>query len=406
MLLLSHTKTMRQMILVLLSCMIFLSVAVGATRRVAANLQRAINEAPDGDTLMVASGRYEAEPSPFVEELCGNCLQHRTTVVATKGFYVQGKSLTVVGEEAEHTILVTNAGYGFLFLESPNSVLSNLTVTGGKRDTSGNATDAGVVVKFSRVTIHNVRIMDNTKRLDSVVVGTGGTFGREASELIIDHCLIKNNTWDGIALYRGTSAFITDNAIDQGRGAGIGITWDATATVLRNSISNYWKGIGTFGTSRAVVRNNAVFDNLGWGLVVTGSSFMDASNNVINHNGNCGVAPWDSAASGIFTNNIITNNGWRREWVCPQVGYWLNADSLRFESSYNDVWNNAHGNYRNVGDMTDSHGNTSVDPQFVGETDFRIKDSSPLKKTGNPSLTNRDGSRSDIGITGGQSARR
>jgi hypothetical protein len=399
-------KTIRLPILVLVQCMILLTMAFGATKRVAANLQRAINEAADGDTLIVATGTYEAEPSAYVEDLCGNCLDHRTIVQATKGFFVKGKSLAIVGENAEHTILVTNAGYGFLLLESPNSVLSNLTVTGGKRDTSGNATDAGIVVKFSRVTIHNVRVVDNTKRLDSVIVGIGGIFGRKSSELIIDRCLIRNNTWDGIALYRGASAFLTDNTIDQGRGAGIGITWDATATVLRNRISNYWKGIGTFGTSRAVVRNNAVFDNLGWGLVVTGSSFMEASNNVINHNGNCGVAPWDSAASGIFTNNIITNNGWRKEWVCPQVGYWLNADSLRFEFSYNDVWNNAQGNYRDVGDMTNTHGNISVDPQFTGERDFRIGDSSPLRRIGNPSLTNRDGSRSDIGITGGQSARR
>lgn len=325
-------------------------------------------------------------------------------MVATRGILVEGKSLTIIGSSQEKTIIVTNAGYGVLFHRSLGSAISNLTITGGIRDTSGMATDGGIVAKFSRVRIENVIIRDDTSRAENVVVGIGGIVGREESELSIQNCIIRNNGWDGIALYRGATAFIADNVIEEGRGAGIGITWDASAVVFRNRVSGYWKGIGTFGSSWGVVRNNAIFDNLGWGIVVAGSSFMDARNNVVASNGNCGVAPWDSSANGVFVNNIIVSNGFREEWVCPQVGYWMNGMHEHFSFRYNNVWSNVKANFENIPDQTGMNGNLSVDPQFVGEQDFRLRASSQLRNAGDPTMKNRDGSRSHIGIEGGEAA--
>lgn len=366
-------------------------------KRVTSDLQHAIDHAQSGDVIRIEPGIYEAKPRIFIDSLCGNCLEHRTFVSATQGFHIENKSLTIHGVDRERCVLKTNAGYGVYVNRSVNFSISNLTITGGVRDTSGDATDAAIVVKYSRATISDVRIIDDTIRMPNVIVGIGGIFGREGSELIISNNFIYNNTWDGIALYRGATAFITDNIIDKGRGVGIGITWDANAIVSRNRISHYWKGIGTFGTSRAIVRNNAVFDNLGWGLVVTGSSFMEASNNAIVRNGNCGIAPWDSSAHGVFTNNIIAENGWRKEWVCPCVGYWMNGDERNFEFSYNDLWQNKEGNYKNVSDQTNINGNISVDPMFRDSTSF-IPTNTVLTRHGNPSITNSDGTRSGIGI--------
>ncbi len=369
------------------------------------DLQRAIDSAASGDTVIIAPGRYISKPYAFPETLCGNCQEHKTDVDASRGFLIEGKGLTITGAGADSTILVTNAGYGVLFLHSYDSEISNLQITGGVRDLDGAATDAAVVVKWGRVTVRNCLIADNTNRPDSVVVGIGGVMGREGAELFILNNRIENNTWDGVALYRGATAYIADNIINGGRGAGIGITWDATATVIRNRISNYWKGIGSFGDTRVICANNAVFDNLGWGIIVTGTSYMDATNNVVYHNGNCGMAIWSDECSGRFSNNIVVENGWREEWVCPCVGIWNYGSLFNFDVSYNDVWDNAAGEYGDMPDYTERNGNSSVDPVFIDTDDFILSPDSPLIDKGNPLLTDPNGSPSDMGLYGGPKAK-
>lgn len=374
-----------------------------------ADLQALINNAKNGETIILKAGIYEAEPTEYVEELCGNCMEHQTTVHGTKGFVIKDKTVHIKGEDKEKVILKTNAGYGMLFVNSTHSSISNITIAGGIRDTSGDATNGGVVLKYSKVRIFDCIISNDTVRSSiTPIVGICGIVLREGSEAIIRNNIIRNNSWDGIALYRGAVAYIMDNTIENGRGAGIGVTWDACAIVLRNRVSGYWKGIGTFGTSTAIVKNNAVFDNLGWGIVITGNSHMLCENNVITRNGNCGIAPWcDSleTATAVITNNIITENGWRNEWVCPRVGLWMNADSSRFKFTYNNVWNNTAGDYEDISNLSGLNGNTSADPFFRSKYDFGLQSRSPLLNAGNPDVTNPDGSQSHMGIEGGQSVK-
>ncbi|MEO0165059.1 MAG: right-handed parallel beta-helix repeat-containing protein [candidate division WOR-3 bacterium] len=369
------------------------------------NLDSVFMGAKTKDTVFIKKGVFSARAEPYIEKICGNCVEPLTEVKTTAGFHIKSKSLVIIGEKRDSTVLVTNAGYGLLFEDCESVYLSNLTITGGRRSPDGNATDAGIVVKNSKVLIDNVAVIDNTHRIDTVVVGIGGIFGREGAEIYIRNCYIYNNTWDGIALYRGASAVITDNIIKKGRGAGIGITWDANALVYRNFISEYWKGIGCFGNSSAVVMNNAVYDNLGWGIIATGSSYMKVVNNVIYHNGNCGFAVWDSNATGIFENNIVAENGWKEEWVCPCVGAWMNGVSEKFPIRFNNFWNNKAGNYQGMDDQTGSNGNISVDPKFDGMT-FILKKDSPCIDAGDTLIIDLDGSRSDMGIYGGPRAKK
>ncbi|MBC8204190.1 right-handed parallel beta-helix repeat-containing protein [bacterium] len=367
------------------------------------NLQYAIDECDDGDTLVIKKGKYTAVPDTFIEELCGNCEKHNTPVIAIRGFILEGKRLTIKGSGADKTILQTNAGYGFLFLNSRGTQISGVTITGGRRDPDGNATDAGIVVKYSSVTIRDCRISDNTDFIDSVIVGIGGIIGREGSELFIFNNEILNNSWDGIALYRGSIAYIADNIIEKGRGAGIGITWDANAIILRNRITYYWKGIGSFGDSRALVKNNIVQDCLEWGIVAAGSSYMDACNNVVYHNGNCGMAAWSEDASGRFSNNIIVKNGWKEQWVAPGVGLQNYGGIENFIISHNNIWGNEAGNYGDMKDLTGVNGNISQDPSFVNtfSGDYHLKENSPCIDSGNPLITDSDGTVSDMGVYSG-----
>jgi len=369
------------------------------------DLQSTIDFAADGDTILIAAKEFEADPVRFIDSLCGNCTDHRKPVNSTYGFLIKNKSLHLIGTDRKETVLVTRAGYGLFFVNSPNSSIQNLTITGGLRDADGNATDAGVVVRNSHVHIHGCDIIDNNNREDTVIVGIAGVVGREGSEILVEDCKIVNNGWDGVALYRGATAIVTDCLIKDGRGAGIGVTWDATCLAYRNIVTGYWKGIGAFGTSWVAARNNAVKDNLGWGIIATGKSFMDISNNVIDRNGNCGVAPWSTESRGRIINNIIVNNGWRKEWVCPCVGVWNYGDWAKWEFAYNIVWNNKEDNYRDIWDQTGINGNLSVNPEFFGESIYILKDDSPAVDAGHPEIFDNDGSCSDIGLSGGPQAR-
>jgi hypothetical protein len=386
-----------------------------SARKAGADLQAAFDRASTGDTIRIGPGRYQASPTPFDEDLCGNCLEHRTRVNATCGFLVAGKALIIAGAGADSTVLVTGAGYGVLFLDSWGSTLRDLKVTGGVRDQDGNATDAAVVARQSRVTITDCALADNEYRDSSVVVGIGGVFGREGAELYVLGNRIENNGWDGVALYRGATATIADNVIRTGRGAGVGITWDAVATVLRNDISGYWKGIGSFGNTRVVARNNRVHHNLGWGIIATGTSFMDATNNAVVRNGNCGMALWGDSIQGRFANNLVYRNGWRKQWVCPCVGVWDAGQPPGFAVTHNLVFANEAGDYKAVEfdldkpgppyNLTGTLGNLSVDPMLADTVLYRPLPGSPLLDSGDTLLSDPDGSRSDIGPWGGPAAR-
>lgn len=371
------------------------------------DLQAIFDYANDGDTILIAEKTAEATPTEFIEPLCGNCLDPKTDVNASYGFIIKDKRLIIIGESRDSSILVTRAGYGVYFENSHGSVLRNLTITGGIRDGDGNATDAAVVVRNSSVLIEDVTITDNDNRHPdtTVVVGIGGVFGREGADITIRNCRIYNGGWDGVALYRGAFAKVTDCIFEKGRGVGIGVTWDASCVAYRNDISGYWKGIGAFGSSWVICRNNVVHDNLGWGIIATGESFMDITNNVVHHNGNCGIAPWSTTSKGRIVNNIVTENGWRKEWVCPCVGVWNYGDWAKWNFSYNIVWNNKDGEYKDIWDQTDFNGNLSVDPMFVDSTDFHLQPGSPALHGGDTVIYNHDGTVSNMGIYGGPQAK-
>ena len=370
------------------------------------DLQSTIDYAADGDTIRIGIKTIEARPVRFIDSLCGNCNEHQTPVTARYGFMVRDKSLHIIGASRSESILVTRAGYGLFFVNSPNSGIENLTITGGRRDPDGRATDAGVVVRNSRLHIQNVDIIGNDHRVDTIVIGIAGIVGREGAELIVENCNISGNGWDGVALYRGATAVIADCIIEDGRGAGIGVTWDASCIAYRNIVTGYWKGIGAFGTSWMAARNNAVHDNLGWGIIATGQAFADIANNVIDHNGNCGLAVWSNESRGRIINNIIINNGWREEWTCPRVGVWNSGDWAKWEFAYNIVWNNEEGNYGEIWDQTGINGNLSSDPQLFGEGILIPRAGSPVIDGGHPRISDKDGSRSDIGLYGGPQAKR
>ncbi len=74
-----------------------------------------------------------------------------------------------------------------------------------------------------------------------------------------------------------------------------------------------------------------------------------------------------------------------------QVGIWSTTPG---DVTYCDAWSNASGDYSGV---TPGVGCLSADPMFVSSSDYRLQGSSPCIDTGDPSLFDPDGTRSDMG---------
>lgn len=232
--------------------------------------------------VLLAPGRYELAPVPYVEETCGNCPERRTRVEATRGLRLSGRGIELLGDHPDSVTLHTRAGYGVLYEDCLGCALRGVTVTDGVRDPDGNATDAAVVVKRSSVTLERCALSGNvgdSATVARVVVGVMGLAGREGADIRIEGCRIERNSWDGIALYRDARAVIRDNVVDGvdrasgaavggGRGVGIGLTWNADAVVQGNLVRRYWKGIGIFVDARADVRHNVVEEVLTWGIAL------------------------------------------------------------------------------------------------------------------------------------------
>lgn len=268
--------------------------------------------------VVLEPGHHVLRPVEYTDPTCGNCEDPELEVPATRGLRVSGSGIEIVGVSADSVILHTRSGYGVLFEDCRPCGLRGVTVTDGIRDPDGRATDAGVVVRDSKVTVERCRLRDNvgdSSVVAETVVGVAGVAGREGAELVLFGCEITGNSWDGVALYRGATATIVGNVVDGveaasggevggGRGVGIGLTWDAAARVEGNLVRRYWKGIGVFLDARAIVRENIVEDVLTWGL-----SFWDAGRgrpvayfvrNAVFHTGACGAmlarsAPADSS---------------------------------------------------------------------------------------------------------------
>jgi hypothetical protein len=89
----------------------------------------------------------------------------------------------------------------------------------------------------------------------------------------------------------------------------------------------------------------------------------------------------------------------------------LVGGSASFTGTYNDVYNNAGGDYSGITDPTGSSGNISADPVFAtwtdnsnyADDDMSLGATSPAIDAGNPSSTynDADGTGNDMGAWGG-----
>ena len=291
----------------------------------AVDLIAAVKTAPPGAVIGLSPGTYELIPEAYLDSSCGNCEDPSMPIPATAGLVVRGEGIKLVGSSQGEVIIRTHAGYGIVFEDCTDCLLTRVTITAGERDSLAEATNAAVVVKNSSVEIVDCVIRDNIGSPDLVranVVGIAGIAGREGAEMEIRNNRIIRNSWDGIALYRGARAVIEDNIIDGvdlargdevggGRGVGIGATWDADAVIRGNLVRRYWKGIGGFVDAQITVEENVVEHIATWGMTLWDAGEGRPSGfflrNVVFDTGACGVSIVRDNAGLPFPGRLVQN---------------------------------------------------------------------------------------------------
>jgi hypothetical protein len=349
----------------------------------AATIQRAIDAAVSGDTVLVSPGTY-------VENIT-----FRGKIIAVES--EQGAAVTVIDGGAVGSVATFTSG------ETRNAVLRGFTIRNGRNSFNG----GGVLIQNSSPSI-----------IGNVIVNNGacsgaGVYSSFGSPLIQGNTISRNFVYacsgaSGLGVYIGgnSSAELIGNVISENSGFanGGGVTLFAAGTVVlrsnviaRNLTSGFSPctsggGIWMVNFSQATIVDNLVVGNAagcGGGFFWGGSTGVTTFvNNTFADNDGAEGSAID--VSGVDTRHVIHNNV-----IIGKAGqtafYCRNSASTPSPIvNASDVFSQGGLAYGGTcADQTGVRGNQSVDPIFVRNAvadllgDYHLQPTSPLLDAGN-----------------------
>lgn len=173
--------------------------------------------------------------------------------------------------------------------------------------------------------------------------------------------------------------------------SGIFISDNASPRIINNYITGNSMGISIYCfnggcTNRPMIHNNVIGSNKERGISDGVGGAQIVNNTLVNNK----VGIYLNGPNTTIKNNIIVQN--------QESG--LHKDTNAANLSFNNVWKNKK-DYRN---LSVGHGDISVDPRFINPSgDYHLSSGSACIDAGDPdpSYTDRDNSRNDIGAYGG-----
>jgi hypothetical protein len=239
-----------------------------------------------------------------------------------------------------------------------------------------------------------------------------GIYMRDSSK----GCTVTENS----ILYADNGVWVTEGKINKNIiiksvsaivGAVIDYSRQYIAYIDSNFISFYSQGI--FPLDNTIINaNNNIFkiesenpsSEILYNNLLSNTSTPDFSNNdiakdaynVIHHKAIQNTYPGD------FANNQFQAKFETVFSNSSSSASFKNNNVINSQSTYNGVGDVRYNNFWNVGNYPQDTTNISVDPMFVNDTsDYHLQEFSPLIDAGDPSIIDKDGSRSDIGLYGG-----
>jgi len=157
-------------------------------------------------------------------------------------------------------------------------------------------------------------------------------------------------------------------------------------TIVMNNSSNLTVGYISVFNFSAVVQNNLFYSIQSDRLIFAQQSEI-LVNNIVFGNYNLGIY---KVPTGVIKNNSVTGG---------ETGIRIGSGNPPPQVQYNNVWGNEVNYFNHTPDST----NISADPMFVNEDsmDFHLQKYSLLIDAGDPTILDKDSTRSDIGLYGG-----
>jgi hypothetical protein len=317
------------------------------------SIMSAINVSTFGDTIYVANGVYEEQ------------------VVMIPG-------LSLIGAGMDSCVIDTRNFTAPQAVKIKDSCLFKNFKLIIQNSTSSNGN--GIIASGTNSIIENNEILN----------GCTPAIWCDDTNSIIRHNRIINAFWGIYIEFNQPS--IDSNYIYVAASSGRGIEptlssnpWIRGNIIVINNSGNTTYGYKSGFNNGATIYNNE-FYSLNSDNVIDALSEEIIINNVVYGNFNYGIYKYPGGA---IKNNVISGG---------DVGLRVYG-SPSPEIKYNDVWNNQ-TNYINY---TPDSTNISVDPMLVNpdSMDFHLQKYSPLIDAGDPSIFDKDSTRSDIGLYGG-----
>jgi nitrous oxidase accessory protein len=278
------------------------------------SIQDAVNDASNGDTIIVHNGIY-------YENL------------------VLNKSITIVGEDRINTIVDGNGSGDTVIISADNVCIRNFTIK------NKGASGTGINIKANQSVISENLIIDNnwsgieagsafrncTVSENTIMNnGYGIFFGKKTTNINFSTNDIGNNSLDGIYLDQSSDGIVTDNIIDKNGDDGLSLTFSNGIFVYKNFIINSIdNGIYMY-SSTVVINENIIAGSTEGGIFLRNSNESQIVWNNIVENGK-GIEATFLSCNNVINNNNITSNG---------IGIYSSADAGSNDFSGNSFSNN------------------------------------------------------------------
>jgi hypothetical protein len=270
------------------------------------------SRAGEGDTILIAEGTYTE-----------NLTITGITVTLRGGYAISGTQwLTDTGE----TVVDGNDAGRVFFIHGSNSVLENLTITGGDAPPL-EAWGGGLWVTDGDVTIRSSTITGNGDADWSMGVEVNDDYG--PAHLTLVSSTVGHNTGNGLHLYGGgASAEVRDTTFTgnvASNGGGILIEHGSSAAInssciISNAATGVGGGIAVADGSSAVISNSRILSNTanaGGGLFTMGVTVTVHSNDFLSNTSQAdeGPAIWAGSSVLAIDGNLIAHNVSNAAWV-------------------------------------------------------------------------------------------